>query len=86
MRFAQSREDRVSDSPFLCVTEHIKSERERILTVMNYRPEEGTAHITCDGYALAEVLPIHGGTATPTADGFDVTLPGNVGIVVVVRA
>ena len=75
----------VSDSPFICVTEHIKSEDERILTVMNYRPEVGTAHITCDGYALNEVLTIHGGTAVRTEDGFDVTLPGNVGLVVTVK-
>jgi hypothetical protein len=67
------------------VTEHIKSEDEHILTVMNYRPEEGTAHITCDGYALDEVLTIHGGTAVRTEDGFDVTLPGNVGLVVTVK-
>ena len=52
---------------------------------MNYRPEEGTAHITCDGYALDEVLTIHGGTAVKTEDGFDVTLPGNVGLVVTVK-
>ena len=75
----------VSDSPFICVTEHLKSENEHILTVMNYRPEEGTAHITCDGYALDEVLTIHGGTAVKTEDGFDVTLPGNVGLVVTVK-
>lgn len=75
-----------SDSPYVCVTEHIKSENERILTVMNYRPEEGTAHITCDGYSVSEVLTIHGGAVTPTDDGFDVSLPGDTGLVVVVRA
>ncbi len=53
---------------------------------MNYRPEEGTAHITCDGYSVSEVLTIHGGAVTPTDDGFDVSLPGDTGLVVVVRA
>ena len=75
-----------SDSPYVCVTEHIKSDNERILAVMNYSPEERTAHITCDGYALSEVLTVHGGTAAAVDGGFDVTLPGDTGLVVVIRA
>lgn len=72
-----------SDSPYICVTEHIKSENNRILTLMNYTPIERTAHIKCEKFYISEILPIHGGTVTQTEDGFDVTLPGNVGLVVV---
>ena len=74
-----------SDSPYVCVTEHIRSEDERILTVMNYTPEDRAAHIACVGYSLGGTTAVHGGSAAASAGGFDVKIPGNTGIVVTVK-
>ncbi len=74
-----------SDSPYICLTEHIRSEAERILTVMNYTPDERTAEIFCDGYSLMKTETIHGGAAEDTGNGISVTLPGNTGMILIIK-
>ena len=74
-----------SDSPYICLTEHIRSEDERILTVMNYTPDERTAEIVCGGYSLMKAETIHGGAAEKTGNGISVTLPGNTGMILIIK-
>ena len=72
----------VSDTPFVGVTEHIKNENERILTVLNYTPGERTAQIALsDGYHLSKTYAA-GGECRETGSGLSVTLPADTGLTV----
>ncbi|MBO5878967.1 MAG: beta-galactosidase trimerization domain-containing protein [Clostridia bacterium] len=75
-----------ASSPYVCVTEHPCDENERILTVLNYRPSVQTASVSLkDGFKFKKLINVHGTTeAKPTADGFELTLEKNTGVVIVV--
>ena len=75
----------ISDSPYVCVTEHVKTGDERILAVMNYTPEERAAEISCGGYSLVKAVTIHGGSASDNGGGVSVRLPGNAGMILTVK-
>ena len=75
----------ISDSPYVCVTEHVKTGDERILAVMNYTPEERAAEISCGGYSFVKAVTIHGGSASDNGGGVSVRLPGNAGMILTVK-
>ncbi|MBQ8510809.1 MAG: cellulase family glycosylhydrolase [Clostridia bacterium] len=75
----------VSDSQYVCVTEHIVSENERLLTILNYTPENRKANIALDGWRFDRLITYHGGSAKADEDGFTVALPGNTGAVAVIK-
>ena len=52
---------------------------------MNYTPDERTAEIVCGGYSLMKAETIHGGAAEETGNGISVTLPGNTGMILIIK-
>lgn len=69
------------DSPYIGLTEHVVDESTRILTVLNYTPREQKAMIQMDGWKVDTVHHYDGGSLS---DG-TVSLPGNTGMVLVVK-
>ena len=69
------------------ITEHIVSETERILTILNHRPIEKTVNITlCSGYEFNESFDVHGKTEIiKTESGFTCTIKHNTGFVVSIK-
>ncbi len=76
-----------SSSATVAVTEHVVDADTRLLTVINYRPEEQSVEITLDGgYSLSEVIEIHGKTSVSrTAKGFLAKPSANNGFVAVIK-
>lgn len=76
-----------SSSQYTCVTEHPYSETERILTILNHRPEPQEVKITLDGgFKLRKLMNVHGTTEpVPSNDGFTMTVAANTGVVAVVE-
>jgi hypothetical protein len=76
----------VSGSPYICVTEHIVRDDERLLTVLNHLPEDGKAEIYLEeDWVFDRLITYHGGSAAATEDGFAVNLPHNTGAVAVIK-
>lgn len=76
----------VSNSPYVCVTEHIVNDGERLLAVLNYSPEQcGTDVYLDEGWAFDRLITYHGGTANATEDGFAIELPKNTGAIAVIK-
>jgi len=71
--------------PYLGLTEHIVSQEERLLLLLNHTPREITDTVSLKGYCLSQVQCLTEGKAEETASGFQVTLPGNTGMVVSLR-
>ena len=76
-----------SSSQYTAVTEHPVDPSTRILTVLNHRPEAESVKITLkDGFKFAKLMNVHGITeANSVADGFEMTLAANTGVVVVIE-
>ena len=76
-----------SSSQYTCVTEHPYSESERIITVLNHRPDAEEVKITLDGgFKLKKLMNVHGTTEpVPSKDGFTMTVAANTGVVAVVE-
>lgn len=75
----------VSASPYLCVTEHVVNENERLLCLINYLPENQMSRIFLkDGWKLSHLISYRGGSTEKAENGFDVTLPENTGAVAVI--
>lgn len=73
-------------SPYLGLTEHIVSDKERLVLILNHTPNAISEEITLQGYRFQELITISGGSADGTEKGFRVTLPGNTGIIAVITA
>lgn len=76
-----------SDTATVGLTEHIVSEDERIVNVLNHTADEKSAKITLTGGWHAEKLYSVSKPSTMTAepDGFTIDMPGNTGAVVIVK-
>ena len=76
-----------SSSPYTCITEHPYDEKTRILTVLNHRPTSEKVKVTLSGgYSFVKSMDVHGVTpVTKCADGFEVELSHNNGIVVIIE-
>jgi len=77
----------VCDSAYVGITEHKISETERILCILNHRPENEYVNINLqNGYTFIESYDIHGTTrVTKTENGFSFELEKNTGIAVLVK-
>ena len=73
-----------SSSPYVCVTEHPNGDS-RLILIENYTPEERSAKITLTSEKFERFINVSGGSCKECDGGFEVTLPGNSGIVAVVR-
>lgn len=74
--------------PTIGLTEHIVSEKERIVTVLNHTPDaKSAASVTLSGgwHADAIYSVSQASAMTKTADGFVIDIPGNTGAVVVLK-
>ena len=69
------------ECPFVGLTEHVVDAHTRILTVLNYTPREQSSKITMDGWNVETVYIWGGGKL----EDWSVTLPGNAGMVIVVK-
>ena len=69
------------------MTEHPVSESEKILCVLNHTPADRCAKITLDGGWKADrhFSVSKASEMTACADGFEITIPGDTGAVVVIR-
>lgn len=76
-----------SANPSIGVTEHIVSDTERIINVLNHCPEEQTVAISlADGFKYADIISVsRDSKACGTDDGFTVTLPANTGAVIIAK-
>ena len=76
-----------SSLPTVCVTEHIVSDTERILVVINYSKKTENVNITLqNGYKLIKTYDIHGKTEAQNYDGgFAAEVEKDNGFVAVVR-
>ena len=76
-----------SSVPTVGVTEHPVSENEKILCVLNHTPADRCAKITLDGGWKADrhFSVSKASKMTACADGFEITIPGDTGAVVVIR-
>lgn len=83
--FRSENKTAVSSSPYICVTEHIVNESERLLCLINYLPEKQISHISLkEGWKLSQLITYHGGSIEEAENGFDVMLPQNTGAVAVI--
>jgi len=83
--FRSKAKTAVSSSPYLCVTEHIVNEKEHLLCLINYLPEEHTSRISLkEGWKLNRLITYHSGSAKEEEGGFDITLDKNSGAVAVI--
>ena len=73
-----------SSSPYLGVTEHPNGEK-RLILIENYTPEERSAKIALTSGKFERFINVSGGSCKACDGGFEVTLPGDSGIVAVVR-
>ena len=73
-----------SSSPYIGITEH-PTENGRLILALNYTPEERSAKITLSRGKFERFINVSGGECKPCADGFEVILPKNSGIVAVVK-
>ncbi len=73
-----------SSSPYLGVTEHPNGDS-RLILIENYTPEERNAKITLTSGKFERFINVSGGSCKECDGGFEVTLPGDSGIVAVVR-
>ena len=73
--------------PTVGVTEHVYSESERLLVVINYGRVDEKVNITLQkGYKLVKIYDIHGKTETEsTSDGFTALIEKNNGFAALVR-
>ncbi len=86
MELRSSEKIAKSNSPTLCITEHVANENLRFLPALNHTPKEDTAQITLQkGWKLKELLSYCGGEAVQTKDGFQIKLPANTGAVAVIE-
>jgi len=74
-------------NPSIGVTEHIISENERVINVLNHCPKEQTATITLgEDFKFADIISVsRESTAKADEGGFTVTLPSNTGAVIIVK-
>ena len=73
-----------SSSPYIGITEH-PTENGRLILALNHTPEERSAKITLSRGKFERFINVSGGECKPCADGFEVILPKNSGIVAVVK-
>lgn len=76
-----------SSSPYTCLTEHPYDEHTRLLTLLNYRHDDEAVSVTLsEGYKFKKLINVHGeAPVTARADGFDITVAGNTGVVAVIE-
>ena len=74
-------------NPSIGVTEHIISDSERVINVLNHNPEEQTVTITLGGgFKYSDIISVsRESSAAATADGFTVTIPANTGAVIIAK-
>lgn len=73
-----------SDSPYIGITEH-PFDGGRLILVLNYTPEERDAKITLSRGHFERFINVSGGSCWSAEGGFAVSLPGNSGIVAVIK-
>lgn len=72
-----------SHSPYIGITEHKLGEK-RLILALNHTPHPMSTEITLSRGKFERFIDVAGGTCTPIADGFEITLPANTGLVAVV--
>lgn len=72
-----------SGSPYIGITEH-KLENRRLILALNHTPEERTTEITLSSGSFERFINVSGGECKATDKGFEVSLPGNTGIIAVI--
>lgn len=72
-------------SPFLGMTEHILDDHHRLLLIVNHTPRPVSDTVFLKRGCLLRQIPFCGGEVQKNAEGFDVQLPENAGIVVLIQ-
>lgn len=72
-----------SSSPYIGITEHKLGDK-RLVLALNYTPEERSTEIALSSGKFERYISVSGGDCKATDHGFEVTLPGNTGIIAVI--
>ena len=85
MNIRSSRRVASVSSYELGVTEHVLDEHRRLLLILNHTPHTIADKVSLAGARFVRQIPFFGGTAQGCAEGADVTIPGNTGVVLLIE-